>query len=82
MSLSVGCVPSLTVSRIDTQRIPEYLLTPIPHPVTEGPPYTVEDLLVVIGQYDNKLEQANDRFIEIRYIQGGERHSNAAKTSP
>lgn len=69
MSLSVGCAPSLTVSRIDTQRIPEYLLTPIPHPVTEGPPYTVEDLLVVIGQYDNKLEQANDRLAEIKFIQ-------------
>lgn len=65
----MGCAPSLTVSRIDTQRIPEYLLTPIPHPVTEGPPYTVEDLLVVIGQYDNKLEQANDRLAEIKFIQ-------------
>lgn len=48
-----------------------YLLTPIAHPVAVGPPYTIESLLVVIGQYDSKLEQANDRFMEIRFIQEG-----------
>ena len=54
---------------IKTQRVPDSLLLPIEHPVAEGPPYTVEQLLIVLGQYDNKLEEANDRFAEIKFIQ-------------
>lgn len=58
--------------RVDSLRIPAHLLVPISHPVAEGPPFTVESLLIVIGQYDNKLEQANDRFAEMRFIQSGD----------
>lgn len=50
-------------------RIPVFLLTPIDHPTAGDGPYTVKDLLLIIGQYEYKLEQANGRFAEIRYIQ-------------
>lgn len=65
----MGCTPSLKVSKVNTTRVPEYLLAPIPHPVVGDTICTVEDLLLIIRQYDDKLEVANDRFEEIRFIQ-------------
>lgn len=66
-----GCARSLP--QVTAARIPSFLLTPIEHPIVASPaPYTVKDLLLVIGQYEYKLEQANGRFEEIQFIQAEE----------
>lgn len=71
MSLCSACTLSPRVTSVDVSRVPEHMLERIAHPVALGPPYTVESLLIVVGQYDDKLELANDRFDMIRHIQTG-----------
>lgn len=49
--------------------IPEYLLIPVEHPEAGEAPHTIQSLLLVIEQYENKLDQANDRILAIKRIQ-------------
>lgn len=60
----------------NTIRVPKYLLIPLEHPVSYSHPYTVEDLIIIISEYESVVEKANDRFIEINYIQDGTSPSN------
>lgn len=66
LTCCTGCALS---SRVVPQRVPSNLLVPIVHPEVTEYPVTVETLLAVIGQYGMKLEEANDRFTEIQFIQ-------------
>ena len=61
-----GCAPSVVSNKT---KVPGHLLLPVEHPVVTASSVTVEDLLHVIRQYEDKLELVNDRFAEIQYIQ-------------
>ena len=69
LSLLTCCTGCALSSKVVPQRVPGNLLVPIVHPEVTESPVTVETLLAVIGQYGMKLEEANDRFAEIRFIQ-------------
>lgn len=65
MSYLTACTHSAEV----TGRVPENLLVDIPHPVLEEREATVRDLILLIAEYQAKLEKANDRFAGIRDLQ-------------
>lgn len=65
LSLCQGCEPSVAVQ---TVKIPDWLLVPERHPQAVEP-YTVQTLLIIIGEYESSLERANDKLAAIEQLQ-------------
>lgn len=55
--------------QINPIKVPESLLLELPHPILIKNEYTLTDLLVVLKLYEQLLDTANARFVEIRNIQ-------------